>query len=60
MLNGTDSTSEDSPNQGDQHRQVLSQLRTLGKKRQAPVNRIGSAIQGICVILLLAEKSVHL
>ncbi|XP_052789856.1 mitotic checkpoint serine/threonine-protein kinase BUB1-like isoform X2 [Mya arenaria] len=33
------------------HRQVLSQLRTLGKKKQAPVSRVGSAIQGSAGVL---------
>lgn len=34
-----------------QRRQVLSQLRTLGKQRQAPINRTGTSIRGSAGVL---------
>jgi len=33
------------------YRQVLSQLRTIGKKKQAPINRVGASIKGVHSIL---------
>lgn len=42
---GEDSMDASQETEG-QHRQVLSQLRTMGKQKQAPVSRTGTAIRG--------------
>ena len=42
----------------EQHRHVLSQLRTMGKRKQVPVNRAGVAIQGGFSCLLARLLSV--
>lgn len=48
IANGDDAMDTSSSQEPEQHRQVLSQLRTMGKQKQAPINRAGSAIQGMC------------
>lgn len=46
IANGDGSMEAASSQEPEQHRQVLSQLRTMGKQKQVPVNRAGPAIQG--------------
>jgi hypothetical protein len=46
MMNGGDDCADASEEAEGQHRQVLSQLRTIGKQKKAPVARTGSAVRG--------------
>ncbi|KAL4240250.1 protein kinase [Mactra antiquata] len=57
ILKGDDDTGEDNVDSGEQHRQVLSQLRTMGKKKRAPIGRTGSAIEGGAGVLGTKSRS---
>ncbi|XP_045214958.2 mitotic checkpoint serine/threonine-protein kinase BUB1-like isoform X2 [Mercenaria mercenaria] len=58
MVNGGEDSMDGSQESEGQHRQVLSQLRTMGKRKQAPVSRTGSAIRGSAGVLSGARPKI--